>query len=102
MIKFFIRIAHAAPFNYNGLPGPSSNNATDVDKLLNNIITWAVTIIAIVAFFSLIYSGFLYITAGGDASKAEKAQKNIVWAILGLVIAVTSYVILRFVVNQFS
>ena len=31
------------------------------------------------AFIALVWSGLMYITAGGDSAKAEKAKKNLFW-----------------------
>lgn len=79
---------------------------TGSDLTLNGIISGGITLflglIAVGAFASLIYSGFMYITAGGDASKTEKAKKNILWAIIGVILAVSSYVLIQLVVSVFD
>lgn len=61
------------------------------------VISYLFIIIALCAFLSLIYSGFMYITAGGDASQVEKAHKNITWAITGIIISLLSYLIVLLV-----
>ena len=63
---------------------------------LANLIT---TIAAVVAFFVFIYSGFLYLTAGGNPDQAKKGQQGIVNAIIGLIIIAFSYVLLAAVSN---
>lgn len=73
-----------------------------VNDVISGGITLFLGIIAVGAFASLIYSGFLYITAGGDATKAEKARKNITWAIVGVILAVSSYVLIQLVTSVFD
>lgn len=50
--------------------------------------TWTVGILAIIV---LVYGGLMYITAGGDAEKAEKGKKAIIGAVIGMVIVMLSY-----------
>jgi hypothetical protein len=51
-------------------------------------------------FFGLIlYGGFLYMTAGGDAPKTAKARTVIVNAIIGMLIVASSYAITSYVLN---
>jgi len=52
--------------------------------------------LAVVAF---LYSGFMYLTAGDNASQAEKAKKNITWAIIGIVVFFLSHFIIT-TINQ--
>lgn len=48
----------------------------------------------------IIYAGFLWTTAGGDAEKVEKAQKTIRNAIIGLIIILCSWGFVTFVINK--
>lgn len=80
------------------LPGSALNLA----EILPAIIRAFLTLIALAAFFGLLYSGLLYITAGGDTGKAETARKNIVWALTGIIIALLSYAAVNLVANWAS
>lgn len=70
-----------------------------LSQILPAIIRWALTIIAIGGFLGLVYSGFMFITAGGDPSKAQLAQKNIVWSLTGIALALLSFVIVQIAAN---
>lgn len=74
----------------NRLPGSPLSLA----QLFSNAINGFLTLIAIVAFFSLIYSGIMFITAGGDEKKATDARKNIIYALTGVLVATLSLVII--------
>ena len=67
--------------------------------LLSVGINIFLTVIAIAAFVSILYSGFTYMTAGGNAEQATKARKNILWALIAIVLALSSYVIIRVVAD---
>lgn len=55
-----------------------------------NLFLWIIGIMAVVY---LIYGGLLYITAGGDAEKANKGRTAITNAIIGIIIVVLALVI---------
>jgi threonine/homoserine/homoserine lactone efflux protein len=44
----------------------------------------------------LIWAGIQYIQAGGDASKAKAARASIINAIIGIVVILSTYTIIRF------
>ena len=53
-------------------------------------LTWGMSIVAILV---LIYGGMLYITAGGEAEKAEKGKKAIIGAVIGIIVIMVSYTV---------
>lgn len=64
------------------------------DDFLSQILTIAMPVVSLILatllIASLIYSGILYITAGGDPEKAKKARQNIGWALTGLLVLLLS------------
>lgn len=58
-------------------------------------------LIALAAAF-IIYAGFNFVTAAGDPEKAEKARSAIIFAIIGIVIAILAKGIVAFVQTQFG
>lgn len=49
------------------------------------------TILLFLALIFLVYAGILYVTASGDPEKTEKAKRTIIYALVGIVVAVTAY-----------
>lgn len=73
---------------------------TDPRVIATRIINVALGLIAIVLVMIILYAGFLYMTAGGDA---EKVQTAITWlrnAIIGLILILMSWGIARFVIER--
>lgn len=86
-------------FNFLQPFKPTSNAeaGNTFNALLGQIIGLVLTIAAIVAFFYLVISGFQYITSGGDAGKAQTARQGIINALIGIVIILVAYLVLRYV-----
>ncbi len=62
-----------------------------------NLVLYAVGIAAIIM---IIYSGVQYVTSAGDAGKTQKAKMTLIYAIVGLVVAILAYAIVNFVVGR--
>lgn len=84
-------------FNFLNPLVNNDNTATTFNGYFGTIVGLILTIAAIVAFIFLLMAGFQYITAGGDTAKADTARKGIVNALVGILIILVSYVILRYV-----
>ena len=71
----------------------------NVDQDLNELIAWAyyfiVGIAGIAAFYMLVLGGFTWLTSAGDATKIAEAKSKLTAAILGLLLILSSYLILR-------
>ena len=61
------------------------------------------TILLIVGFISvimLVYGGLRYILSGGDSKKVTDAKNTVLYAIIGLIISLLSYAIIKFVLHS--
>lgn len=72
------------------------------DGIFNQITSVALGIIGAVSVIMLIWGGLRYIISGGDSKKITDAKNTILYAIIGLIIAVLSYAIINFVLNSIS
>lgn len=77
----------------------SGGNNFTWGSLVSAITNWILIIAAVIAFFYLIYSGFIYLTAGGNADAAKKGQQGILNAIIGIIIIVLAFAIVRAIVS---
>lgn len=55
--------------------------------------------IAVVCMWVLVFGGIKLMTAQGDEKKMTEANKILTWALIGIVISLLSYAIVRLVVN---
>ena len=56
----------------------------------------------IICVIILIYAGFLYASAGGDQLKVKKAMSTLIYALIGIAIAVLSIALIKFVTGWFN
>lgn len=82
-------------------PCETSNcsSATDVATLLQTIINWVLGFAALIAVLFLIFGGVIYIASTGNKERAEQAKKTILYSVIGLVVIVLSYFIVRLVIS---
>ncbi len=66
-----------------------------LESLFRNVISSAVGLAGIALFIMLLIAGFNFLFAGGDQKKLEQAKGTLTNAILGLVVIVGAYLILR-------
>ncbi len=53
--------------------------------------------VGIVAVFLVMYSGFKFLTSGGDAKQVQSAQQTLTYAIIGLVVVILSFLVIQLV-----
>ncbi len=73
-----------------------------IGQLVDNIITLILYAAGALAVIYLLYSGILYITAGGDDTKATKARTGIVNAVIGIIIIILAFVIEKAAARLFA
>lgn len=75
--------------------GGSDNLMTTINGILNAVIG----VVALVAVVMIIIAGIRYATSGGDKAGVETAKNQILYAIIGLVVAFVAYALVAFVTN---
>ncbi len=69
----------------------------DIVEVITRIITFLLTFLAALAVLIILVAGVMYITSGGDEGKVETAKNWILYAIIGLIIALLGWVIVNIV-----
>lgn len=76
--------------------------ASDKDEasdLVTNIISALLWALGAVAVIVIVIGGFKYVTSNGDANKIQSAKNVILYAVVGLVVAMLAQAIVIFVVK---
>lgn len=89
----------AADLDYGKITFPFANKFNSLAELVGAIIDWLLVFAGALAVIAIIYSGIMYITSSGDPAKAESAKKNLIWAIIGVVVISLALVIVNTVVE---
>ena len=69
------------------------------NAVLPNIINTALFVIGGIAVLMLIYGGIRYTISGGDEKAITSAKNTILYAVIGIIVAVVAYAIVNFVIN---
>lgn len=70
----------------------------DQIKIVVNILLFVLGAIAVVM---IVIGGIRYATSGGDQSAITSAKNTILYAVVGLVVAILAYAIVNFVLDAF-
>jgi amino acid transporter len=69
-------------------------------ELIGGLINVFLSVLGIIFIVLVVYSGYLWMTAGGEAMKVDKAKKLLGQAVIGLIIVVAAYAITAFVIDR--
>lgn len=72
-----------------------------VPLIFGNLINYGITFAGIVAVFFITISGIKLLSSGGDPIKVAQARKTLTFAIIGLVLVIMSYTMVR-VIGRFT
>lgn len=70
--------------------------------IFRTIVNVLLYIIGAIAVIMLIIGGIRYVTSGGDSSAVTGAKNTILYAIIGIVVAVLAYAIVNFVLGALT
>lgn len=73
----------------------------DVSGLTQNVITTLFVILGAIAVIMIVIGGIRYTTSNGDSSQTKSAKDTIMYAVIGLVVAIMAYAIVSFTLNAF-
>lgn len=67
---------------------------------LKNILTIVFTVIGALAFLMIVIAGFRYVISQGEPDKIAEIKRQIIYALIGLIIAASAAAIVNFVIGR--
>ncbi|MDH4330021.1 MAG: hypothetical protein OEV93_00510 [Candidatus Moranbacteria bacterium] len=58
-----------------------------IADILINVMEWLLSLVGVLGIISFAISGIMYLTAAGDEGRMETAKKTMIWAIIGVIVA---------------
>ena len=83
-------------------PKNTKLSEASVSDILWNILSWLLSIFAAIAIIAFIISGIQYLTSAGNTEQAEKAKQNAIYAILGVIIGLSGFLIVKAIQTALS
>lgn len=68
----------------------------DISKAINGVLA----VVGVVAVIVIVVGAVNYMTSQGDPGKIQKGKKTLISGLIGLIIVVTAYAIVNFVLNS--
>lgn len=87
---FFLIIVPFVAWAGGGAPQGVPKTLADLYAVLCNIANWFFAFVLVLAVIALIYAGLLFFTAGGSEDKVKRSKTLLLYALVGIVIALLS------------
>ncbi len=81
---------------------PLCKKQKSVPEFIKDLVNTLLFILGAVAVIVIILSGVFYVTSIGDSNLIAKAKNTLLYAVVGLVVAIMAYAIVNFVINRFT
>ena len=79
------------------VPGSIITSPVQIAALLEKVLNFVVAIVLTIALIMLFYAAILYLTAGASETIHTKAKSILIYAIVGIVIALLAYSAIPFI-----
>lgn len=84
------------------LNNPLAGNVTDVNTIIGNVIKAALGVMGALMLLMIVWGGFSWLTAAGNPEKIKAGSNKILWAILGSIVVLASYMLLNVVLRALA
>lgn len=79
----------------------TGSKQTDVGDIVQSVVNVLLFIIGAISVVMIVIGGIKYTVSNGDASQVKSAKDTIFYAIIGLVVAILAYAIVKWVISAF-
>lgn len=90
----------AASQALEGVNSVSTGEDPNLSKSIQTIINVLFFVIGLLAVIVIIIGGIMYVLSAGDQAKTTKAKDTILYAVIGLVVALLAFAIVTFILNS--
>lgn len=81
--------------------GDPADDGSALPGFIQDIVNVLLYVIGAVAVIMLVLGGIRYTTSNGDSNQVTAAKNTIMYAIIGIVVAILAYAIVNFVISAF-
>lgn len=95
-LSLFADTVEQAQSGVNAIGGGDAPKLTEFIKSIVNILLYLVGVIAVIM---IIIGGIKYVTSNGDSSAVTSAKNTIMYAIIGVVVAILAFAIVNWIIT---
>lgn len=93
---------NAAQEMLSGAGTTGQEGGPEVESSITKIVNILLFLLGVVAVIAIIVGGIMYAVSSGDAGRAKAAKDTIMYAVIGLIVAILAYAIVNFVISSFA
>ena len=82
--------------------GKEVKGGVKVKSTVGSIVNWLLFAIGAIAVIMIVWGGIKFATSAGDSNKVTAAKNTILYAVIGLAVAVLAFAIVNFVVSHLT
>jgi len=79
-----------------------SNTSDNAESLIKKVVNILLYILGAAAVVVIVIAGITYTVSGGDSGSVTRAKNMLLYAVIGLIVAVLAYAIVNFVLTSFK
>lgn len=79
-----------------------NNNTVKLEDQIKNITNVLLFVLGAIAVIVIIIGGIRYVTSNGDSTQTKAAKDTILYAVIGLIVAIVAYAIVNWVISAFT
>lgn len=95
-----INVMAMDPCNGSSTGPLCENNSDDLGPVFKAIANTLLFLIGATSVIVLVIAGIRYVVSGGNAEGVKNAKNSILYAVIGIIVAVSGYAIVNFVLGQ--
>lgn len=80
----------------------AQTGASDLEGTITDVTNVLLFLIGAVGVIMLVLGGFKYVTSNGNADQIKSAKNTVLYAVIGIVVAILAFAIVRFVVGALT
>ncbi|MBI2405252.1 hypothetical protein HYV22_03690 [Candidatus Gottesmanbacteria bacterium] len=88
-------IVYAVSWEASGCLQQDAATIQCLEPLFANVVVAVVSLVGVALFVMLVVGGFKFLLSGGDQKQLESAKNTVTYALLGLVVIVVAFLILK-------
>lgn len=81
---------------------PLISGPTDIAVLIGKVLGWLANTVLVIGIAMLLYAAILYMTAGASETVLAKSKTVLLYAIIGIVVAILAYSVKPFLITFFQ
>lgn len=85
-----------------GAGATGQEGGAEVEDSVSTVTNVLLFLLGIVAVIAIVIGGIMYAASAGDPGKAKAAKDTILYAVIGLIVAILAYAIVNFVIGSFT